>query len=346
MKWISIILIAALLIGGGIFYWQRLQTSKIISVFMPDSPSATITPWTAITPTDKTILYNTRRSLFKYGKNGQNYEAVPDLAKTATSKDRIHWTITLNPDITASQVISTWSQTLKNGNPTIVGKLFFYIDGGQNYKNGTGSFSGLKANSENSLTVVTTFPLNLPLLLADPIFSTTVTTPISYSDGKLYFSSGKQIVFTNEKEKADIAWTDGDTFFSGTFDYVISSTVLPVHTVTVDGLNVPVAELSSVQTYTPSAFYIPPSKPSVGKASLYPWQLDYPSDEAFKLGMAVLLNDPNVVSSTQNLEALMHKYLIYVAEPELFSVLEKPRVSNLGIYLDIMDFSNITKKVL
>jgi len=69
MRWISWLLILVLLLGsGGYFYWQRLESSKVVYVFLPEVPSATITPWTAITPADRTVLYNTRRGLFKYAK--------------------------------------------------------------------------------------------------------------------------------------------------------------------------------------------------------------------------------------------------------------------------------------
>lgn len=344
MKWISAILVFVILIGGGIFYWQRLQSSKVIYVFLPEEPTASVNPWTAFTPADKTILYNTRRTLFKYDKQNSSYVAIPDLAETATTKDKIHWEITLKPEVTASQVIATWSETLKKGNPTVVGKLFFYIDGGQDYKNNTGAFSGLRAKSATVLDITTTFPMNLPMLLADPVFSTSVTTNMVYDKNTL--SKGKtNIVFTNEKDKADIIWTEGDSLFSGEFNYVISSTFLPTSTST-RCFSVPIANLSNVETYTPTAFFVPPQKPAKGKASLYPWQLDYPDASAFRLGMAVLLNNPQIASSTLPLTTLMDKNLIYVSDMKCYSLAINSRISNLQTYLDIMDFSKISKKVL
>jgi len=94
--------------------------------------------------------------------------------------------ISLKSDIiTATQIISVWSETLKNGDPTVVGKLFYYIEGGQSYKNNTGPFKGLSAETPSTLHVVTAFPLNLPLLLADPVFSASATTDITYENGVL-----------------------------------------------------------------------------------------------------------------------------------------------------------------
>jgi len=72
VRWISLVLIVVLLLGGGYFYWQRVESSKVVYVFLPEVPSATIVPWTAITPADRTVLYNTRRTLFKYGKPSAN----------------------------------------------------------------------------------------------------------------------------------------------------------------------------------------------------------------------------------------------------------------------------------
>jgi len=338
-------------LGGGYFYWQRAESSKVVYVFLPEVPSATITPWTAITPADRTVLYNTRRGLFKYGKtnaDNSNWEksAIPDLALSATSTDNIHWTISVKSDIvTASQIISVWSQTLKNGDPTVVGKLFYYIEGGQSYKNNTGPFRGLVAETPSTLHVVTAFPLNLPLLLADPVFSTSVTTNTTYEGGVL-FKGQTQIIFINEPEKADIAWLESGTGnFSGTFDYAVSSTVLPTVSSTLGCLHLPLVDLSSVQTLTPTVFYVPPQRPPEGKVNLYPWQLDYPSEEAFKLGLAVLLNDPKVASATQSLSELMYKNHIYVANPQCFNLEMSSRVSGLETHLDIMDFTEMTKKV-
>lgn len=351
MRWISLVLVAVLLLGGGYFYWQRVESSKVVYVFLPEVPSATIVPWTVITPTDRTVLYNTRRTLFKYGKpsaNDASWEerAIPDLALSATSTDNIHWTISLKSDIiTATQIISAWSETLKNGDPTVVGKLFYYIEGGQSYKNNTGPFRGLVAETPSTLRVVTAFPLNLPLLLADPVFSTSVTTNITYEGGVL-FKGQTRIIFTNEPEKADIAWLESGTEnFSGTFDYAVSSTVLPTVSSTLGCLNLPLVDLSSVPVLTPTVFYVPPQRPPEGKVNLYPWQLDYPSEEAFKLGLAVLLNDPRVASATQSLSELMDKNHIYVANPECFNLKVNSRIKNLETHLDIMDFTEMTKKV-
>jgi len=253
VRWISLVLIVVLLLGGGYFYWQRVESSKVVYVFLPEVPSATIVPWTAITPADRTVLYNTRRTLFKYGKPSANdasweEQAVPDLALSATSTDNIHWTISLKSDIiTATQIISVWSETLKNGDPTVVGKLFYYIEGGQSYKNNTGPFRGLVAETPSTLRVVTAFPLNLPLLLADPVFSASATTDITYENGVL-LKGEMRIIFTNEPEKADIAWLEeGTDHFSGTFDYAVSSTVLPTVSTTSLCLNVPLADLSQVK---------------------------------------------------------------------------------------------------
>jgi len=352
MRWISWLLILVLLLGsGGYFYWQRLESSKVVYVFLPEVPSATITPWTAITPADRTVLYNTRRGLFKYGKTSTansswEKEAIPDLALSATSTDNIHWTISVKSDmVTASQIISTWSETLKRGDPTVVGKLFYYIEGGQSYKNDTGPFKGLSAETPSTLHVVTAFPLNLPLLLADPVFSASATTDITYENGVL-LKGEMRIIFTNEPEKADIAWLEeGTDHFSGTFDYAVSSTVLPTVSTTSLCLNVPLADLSQVQILTPTVFYVPPQRPPEGKVSLYPWQLDYPSEEAFKLGLAVLLNDPTVASATQSLSELMDKNHIYVANPQCFNLKVHSRISGLETHLDILDFTEMTKKV-
>jgi len=351
VRWISLVLIVVLLLGGGYFYWQRVESSKVVYVFLPEVPSATITPWTAITPADRTVLYNTRRGLFKYGKtNADNSnweeEAIPDLALSATSTDNIHWTISVKSDIiTASQIISTWSETLKRGDPTVVGKLFYYIEGGQSYKNDTGPFSGLAAETPSTLHVVTAFPLNLPLLLADPVFSASATTDMTYENGVL-LKDGMQIIFTNEPDKADIAWLEeGTDHFSGIFDYAVSSTVLPTVSTTSLCLAVPFADLSQVDILTPTVFYVPPQRPPVGKVSLYPWQLDYPREEAFKLGLAVLLNDPKVASATQSLRELMDKNHIYVANPQCFNLKVNSRIRGLEMHLDMLDFTEMTKKV-
>jgi len=351
VRWISLVLIVVLLLGGGYFYWQRVESSKVVYVFLPEVPSATIVPWTAITPADRTVLYNTRRTLFKYGKPSANdasweEQAVPDLALSATSTDNIHWTISLKSDIiTATQIISVWSETLKNGDPTVVGKLFYYIEGGQSYKNNTGPFRGLVAETPSTLRVVTAFPLNLPLLLVDPVFSMSVTTNTTYEGGVL-FRGQTQIIFTNEPEKADIAWLESGTGnFTGTFDYAVSSTVLPTVSSTLGCLHLPLVDLSGVQILTPTVFYVPPQRPPEGKVSLYPWQLDYPSEEAFKLGLAVLLNDPTVASATQSLSKLMDKNHIYVANPQCFNLKMSSRIKNLETHLDILDFTEMTKKV-
>jgi len=126
----------------------------------------------------------------------------PRFSPQCNFHDNIHWTISLKSDIiTATQIISVWSETLKNGDPTVVGKLFYYIEGGQSYKNNTDPFRGLVAETPSTLRVVTAFPLNLPLLLVDPVFSTSVTT---IQRMKAVFSLGgkrRSSLLTNPKKQ-------------------------------------------------------------------------------------------------------------------------------------------------
>jgi len=128
--------------------------------------------------------------------------------------------------------------------------------------------------------------------------------------------------------------------FTGTFDYAVSSTVLPTASSTLGCLHLPLVDLSGVQILTPTVFYVPPQRPPEGKVSLYPWQLDYPSEEAFKLGLAVLLNDPTVASATQSLSELMDKNHIYVANPQCFNLKMSSRIKNLETHLTYWIYGN------
>ncbi|NPV88128.1 hypothetical protein HPY42_01195 [Coprothermobacteraceae bacterium] len=338
MRWISIAAIAALLLTSLTVFVIRWQDSHVIRIYLPVSSSEAVTPWTAITAADRAVVYATRSMLFRYSPSG----AEPELAESATSKDYMHWTISLRPVITATQVIKDWSQTLGQGDPTVVGKIFYYLEGAQAYKNKSGPFSGLKATATYTLEVITTFPLNLPMLLADPTFATSATTEWSYSSGILS-RPGLKIIFQTTPTKADIIWTDNGNLFSGTFDYAVSSTLLPTAQSTCAG--VPVADLSGLQTVTPTVFYVPASKPPQGKVNLYPWQLDYPDEQAFKLGIAVLLDKPSLGTSTLSLGRLSDETLIYVANPRCYSLTVAKRVNGVEVYLDLLDLRNVKKKV-
>jgi len=60
-------------LGGGYFYWQRVESSKVVYVFLPEVPVPPL---------------STRRTLFKYGKPSANdasweEQAVPVLNQTS-----------------------------------------------------------------------------------------------------------------------------------------------------------------------------------------------------------------------------------------------------------------------
>jgi len=71
VRWISLVLIVVLLLGGGYFYWQRVESSKVVYVFLPEVPVPPLS-LDCNNPADRTVLYNTRRTLFKYGKPSAN----------------------------------------------------------------------------------------------------------------------------------------------------------------------------------------------------------------------------------------------------------------------------------
>jgi len=132
--------------------------------------------------------------------------------------------------------------------------------------------------------------------------------------------------------------------FTGTFDYAVSSTVLPTASSTLGCLHLPLVDLSGVQILTPTVFMYRlkghlRAKLAVSMAA------GLSKRRSIQAGLAVLLNDPTVASATQSLSELMDKNHIYVANPQCFNLKMSSRIKNLETHLDILDFTEMTKKV-